>query len=254
MPKKKTALHEVLAVEGDLQKVSSKLCSESIKTLGKENLFKGQIRSLRYFDAAMAESNTDETTILETTVDENIDYLVKPVAAYWDAVLQKDATNQLAVSDLIVNGKTIATNLPATFLLGLEKKLVDLRKVYDAIPTLPPGIKWIPDETAEKAGIFMTAIPTEEFKTKKDIEFKEAAPPTKEHKAQMVQVPIMTNIGKYTTDRMCGMFTPLRKAQCIARVDEVLKGVKQARNRANGQEVVDARVGEVILNFINSGE
>jgi len=243
-------LHELLAVENDVEKVSRKLIEESKKTLGKDNLFNGQVRTLTHFSSEDAMSDTTERTELTTTVDENIDYTVDALAEYYDVVYQKDLTNQQAVADIVVDGKVLASNVPSTFLLGMEKKLNSLRDLYTAIPTLQPGIKW---EQASDAGegVFQSANDVEQFKTKKDIDFKEVAPATKEHKAQIVQYETTINVGKYVTTKTSGMFTPLEKANRITKLDTLLKAVKQARNRANGTEVVKGNIGKVILDFIN---
>lgn len=245
-------LHELLAVENDVEKVSRKLVDESIKTLGKDNLFNGQVRVLEHFNSEDALSDTREVVELTTTVDENIDYVVDALAEYFDVVFQKDLTNQQASADIVVDGKVLAENVPSTFLLGMEKKLNNLRNLYEAIPTLQPGIKWQPAPDAG-AGVFQAANDTVQFKTKKDIDFKEVSPATKEHPAQVVQYETTVNVGKYTTTKTSGMFTPLEKANRIARLDKVLKAVKQARNRANSTEVVKGKIGNDILDFINKG-
>lgn len=243
-------LHEIIAIEPARKKVADKLLQESVKTLGKESLFVGQVKRLTMFDTEESHLNTEDRTDLTTTVDENLDYLVKPLSTYWDVVLQKDLTNQIAVADINIGDKVLAKDLPATFLLGMEAKLNELRKVYSAIHTLAPGITWEKDEQ-EKAGVFRTKHDTTAFKTEKDLEFKIAAEATKEHPAQVAQLEKTKNVGKYVITRWSGMLTPLEKANRIERIDVLLDAVKQARQRANSAEVVRGRVGETLLDFIN---
>lgn len=243
-------LHELLAVENDVEKVSRKLVAESQKTLGKDNLFNGQVRTLTHFDAKDSLSDTVERTELTTTVDENIDYTIEALAEYYDVVFQKDLTNQQALADIVIDDEVLVKDVPSTFLLGMEKKLNSLRDLYTAIPTLQPGIKW---EVATDAGegIFRTANDVVQFKTKKDIDFKEIAPATKEHKAQVVEYETTLNVGKYVTTKTSSMFTPLEKATRITKLDTLIKAIKQARNRANATEVVTGKIGKVLLDFIN---
>jgi len=245
-----SALHELLAVENDVEKVSRKLVDESIKTLGKDNLFNGQVRVLTHFNSEDALSDTREVTELTTTVDENVDYVVDALAEYYDVVLQKDLTNQKAVADIVIDDEVLAYGVPSTFLLGMEKKLNGLRSLYEAIPTLQPGIKWDAAPSAG-AGVFQSGNDVEQFKTKKDVDFKEISPATKEHKAQIAQYETVKNVGKYVTTKTSGMFTPLEKANRIAKLDKLLKAVRQARNRANATEVVSGKIGKTILDFIN---
>jgi len=248
-----TQLHEVLAVEASKEKVANKLVLESIRTLGKENLFGGQVRRLVMLDTEDEYLNGKEEVALTSTVDENLDYLVKPLADYWDVVLQKDNANQKAKADIMLNGKCLAQNLPATFLLGLETKLNNLRKLYEAIPTLAPGINWDVDEQ-ERAGTFKARNDLVTFKTEKDMEFKEASPATKEHPAQIAKLERTRNIGTYTTTKWSGMLTPLDKANRLARLDQLLNAVKQARQRANTVNIeAGGGIGTDLLNFINHG-
>jgi hypothetical protein len=243
-------LHELLAVEGDREKVAKKLTAESIRTMGKENLFTGRTRSLVMFDPDRENDNFVESTPVTTTVDENLEYLMKPLASYWDVVLQKDLSNQNALADLVVDGNVLAKDLPATFLLGMESKLAQLRQLYEAIPTLQPGFTWEVDPQ-QKDGIFRTRDDQITFKTEKDVEFRVASEATKEHKAQIVQLERTNNVGKYTTAQYSGMLTPADKAARLARIDVLLGAVKQARQRANATEASKAHVGEVLLDFIN---
>ena len=176
--------------------------------------------------------------------------MVDSLAEYFDVVYQKDMTNQKAVADIVVDDVVLATSVPSTFLLGMEKKINTLRELYTAIPTLAPGIKWIRAES-EGDGIFQSANEVEQFKTKKDIDFKEVSPATKEHKAQVVQYETTVNVGKYVTTKTSGMFTPLEKANRISKLDKLLKAIKQARNRANATEVVQGSIGKSLLDYIN---
>ena len=163
-------LHETLAVESELANTDKKLRQESIKTFGKESLFQGQIRYLNMFDDTQSFNNTVERQELTTTVDENLEYIYPHIAEYWDAVAQKDATNQIAFADIEVDGEVVVAGLSATTLLGLETKLSELRKVFEAIPTLAPGISWIED-TQNRPGVYITEHPEKSFKTEKDMQF-----------------------------------------------------------------------------------
>jgi len=245
----KAELHQVLAVESTLNKAADKLIRESEATLGKENLFTGMLREMTMFDAEQKHLDTVEEVKLMTTVDQNLQYLVGPISRYWDAVLQKDRTNQSAVAPIIINGEQLTPDLPATFLLGLETKLGELRKLYDKIHTLAPGADWELD--ADKGdGIYKAKLPVQ-FKTEKDIEFRIVVEADEHHPAQIRELGRTLNIGKYETIKWCGLLTPLEKAERLQRIDTLLLAVKKARQRANSTELVAGEVGKVLLNYIN---
>lgn len=244
-------LHENLAVEKSLEQTAKKLTAESIKTLGKENLFSGALREFKMFDSEQQHQNVDELQELSTTVNENIEYVVPHIAKWYDSVLQKDLTNQLAMADIVVDGTTIVADVPATFLLGMETKLNELRKLYESIPTLAPGIVWVTDESNAKAGVFTTPNQVKQFKTEKVIDFQVVVEPTEFHPAQIKEVSKVVNIGEFLTTRWSGMMTPVEKARRLDKLDTLLVAIRKARQRANDTKLVDRKVGQVLLDFIN---
>jgi len=243
-------LHELLAVESDRKKASDRLVEESIKTFKKDNLFSGSVKRTEMFDEAEAKIS-DEVLKLETTVDENLEYSLDALVKYWDTVAQKDATNMTAIADIVIDGKVLVEAVPATTLLGMEKKINELRNLYNAIPTLPPGINWVIDESQEKVGVYRNSNDLETLKTMKDIEFRTIAEPTKEHPAQVAQVSITKNIGRFITTKWSGMVTPYEKARRITNCERLLSAIKKARQRANSVKTVDIKVGQAMIDFIN---
>lgn len=247
-----TALHEILAVEKSLETTANRLLEESKKTMKKADLFRGVTRTLKMNkpeDEHMNEVNHMELT---TTVDENLEYLEKPLSDYWDTVLRKDMTNQKAVADIVLeDGTKLFEGVPATFLLGFEKKLRELREVYNTIPTLQPGRKWIKSEL-DRHGIYTDDNQDIQFKTTKDPEFRIVAEATKEHPAQVKEVARTVNVGKYTQTEQSGMFSPLEKAARLTRIDALINATKRARMRANKETVPNRlKLGAAVLKFIN---
>ncbi len=252
-----TRLHEVLAVEASKEKTAGKLINEAKKTFGKESHFQGLSRKLTMFRDEDKKSNLEEHQALTTTVDEKLEYICPFIGDWLDVVLTKELTNQEARSPIIFQGEngediTVTDPLPATFLLGLETKLGRLRELYEAIPTLPPGVDWIEDEK-EREGVWKTKHDQIQLKTRKDIDFRKVVDATKEHPAQVKEVPIVQDIGRYVTTLYNGMMTPKEKALRIARIDEVLQAVKKARMRANSVEVNEAKIGRSLFGYINEG-
>jgi len=152
-------LHELLAVEGDLEGTYKKTLQESQTQFEKhpERYF-GQHQRIEMFEEG-APKEADVHKEMDDTVMAKVEYTTGHIIRYLDAVLQKEQTNQTASADIVVDGTTIATNVPATFLLGLETKLKNIRQqLYETIPTLQPGIAWELDETQGKGG-FQKGLP-----------------------------------------------------------------------------------------------
>lgn len=67
-----------------------------------------------------------------TTVFDKLIYNAASNVRAIDSYYQKEATNQEARADIIIDETTLAMSVPATVLLGLETRLAELRKVYEA--------------------------------------------------------------------------------------------------------------------------
>jgi hypothetical protein len=243
-------LHELLAVEGDLHGIAKKMMDETIKTFGKPEHFQGYHKHLEMFnEEEQGKVVADEYKEMVTTVPDKLEYLGKSVANYFDAVLQKEATNQNAKADLVIDGVVIGTDVPATFLLGLENKMKELRNVLEAAPTLPPGNAWEKDETLGN-GVYRLVNPVVTMKTAKQIQHKVLYQATDKHPAQIEKWDEQVNVGKYITNVQNGMLSPADKSRILGKCDKLIQAVKKARMQANNTDVVSATIGEKIFDFI----
>lgn len=248
-------LHELLAVEGDLASVAEKVTDEARNTfIKKQEHFVGQVRTLTMFDEARSGENLTEEKPLVTTVRDKLSFVEKQISPYYDAVLQKDVTNQNATADLVIAGTVIAKDVPATFLLGMETKLKKLRKVYEAIPTLNPGTKFIKDEVAGK-GIYKQESPVVGMKTEKTVNHKILYEATDHHPAQIEKWNEDVPIGRIETSHTSGMLSPAEKSVLLGNVDTLLRAVKKARQRANTTKVASGySIAKIMFDFIHDGK
>ncbi|MBV1952734.1 MAG: hypothetical protein KUG64_11145 [Cycloclasticus sp.] len=245
-------LHEVLAVEADKKGVADRISAETLQNFrSKHQLFMGNSKKLQ-MDVAGQESlekSGSELQEITTTVPDRLNYTTEALTSWLDVVGQKEATNQEAVGDIIIDGVTIANNVPATFLLGLETKLKAIRGLYEAIPTLTAGTIWIPDGT--EPNVFRGQEPEIRAKTQKKMQVLTLAPATKEHPAQVKEYNEEVVVGKFTTHFSSGMISSHRKSELLGRVDKLIQATKQARQRANNIDVVDFKIGDDLFGFIN---
>lgn len=244
-------LHELLAVEGDLAGTYAKIMAETKVNFTKHaDRYFGQHTRVEMFDEN-APKEADVHKEMDDTVSAKIDYTTEHIIRYLDVVLQKEKTNQGAVADLIVDGVTISTEVPATFLLGLESKLKKIRDdVYASIPTLQPGVKWEEDKTVGE-GVFKRTYPDEKFRTKKVLKNHVKAKATDRHPEQVEVYTEDVKIARIITDTWCGMISPAQKSAILGRIDKLIRAVKKARQQANSTEVVKATIGKEIFNYIN---
>ena len=139
----KGKLHELLAVEGELEAAYKMILNETKSTFSKRaDHFGGHVKTYKPLDDSDIDVLPEQHKELVTTVDSKLSYMFgEHVIPYFDAVLQKEATNQGATADLVIDDEVIAGSLPATFLLGLETKLRQIRDVLQQAPTLQPGVE-----------------------------------------------------------------------------------------------------------------
>ena len=243
-------LHELLAVEGDLKGTVQKLSAETQKTFGKSDMFRGAHRKLQMFDASQQGNVVaDEYHEMVTTVPAKLDYLSDAMVKYFDALLQKEKTNQQATAVLQVEGTVIGTGLPATFLLGMESRLKEFRQVVEVAPTLAPGVAWEKDETIGK-GVYRVKTPDEKLKTANTFMHKVLYDATDRHPAQIEKWEEQVAVGKYITNVSSGMLSPADKSAVLGRLDAMIQGVKKARMQANMTEASEDQVGQAMMNYI----
>lgn len=243
-------LHEVLAVESELDKVYKKVLEETDHVFRqKPDHFLSTVKTYEPYDENDMERGEVDRKAMVTTVRRKLEYMFQHVVRFVDAVFQKEATNQQAVADIEIDGVEIARNVPATMLLGLENKIAMWRRVIDNAPTLAPGIEWEKDNT-EGDDVWKMTYPLERRRTKKTIGYQVIVPATDKHPAQVEKWPEDVPVGKFIEMHKSGMLSPAEKSDLLDRIDRLLQAVKQARQRANTCEVDKRKIGSALVEYI----
>jgi hypothetical protein len=250
--RRKAELHEILAVDASTKGEFEKVIVEAANTFSKKaDHFQGHHRKLKMNDAARETEELAGETHKEmvTTVFDKLKYMSKACINYFDVLLQKEATNQTAKADLIVDGEVLIENAPATWLLGMEDRLKKIRSVLDTIPTLQPGIKWEQDPT-HGDDVWRSAFPETKEKTEQTIKPFVLYEATKDHPAQVDKLVEHIVVGLFSIDRWSGTFSPAQKSRLMARMDKLIRGCMQARQRANKAEVIQIKAGKKIFDYL----
>ena len=239
-------LHELLAVEPDLKSEAQRLASK-VKALFSEGKGKliGQIRTYQPLEEG-GQDFVDEITEMATTVDDELADWEVAFSGWLDAAIQKEITNQETGADVVLDGMTLFENMPATALLNLEAKLVEIRQVFKQIPTNDPTESWSRDVDL---GCFVSR-PRTTYKAKKMLRNHVKAEATKEHPAQVEVYTEDIRVGTWTTIIHSGMVTPVEKQNRLKRIDLLIRAVKQARQRANSIEITDVHLGRKLFAYI----
>jgi hypothetical protein len=239
--------HALLAVESDVKKQADFILHESIGVFKRHEHFISEHKTYVPLEEDGL-SMPDEKTELTTTVDERLKYSQKALIRLMDLILQKESTNQVAKADLVVEGKTIAKDIPATALLSLEGRLKQIREMYVAIPTLKPGVLWRAEEGG-KPGVYM-APETVRFKTEKRSNCQVVVPATEHHPAQVDKSTVDVRIGEWHILTRCSMWSSAKQAEVLDRIDTLIRAVKKARQKASDQTVVVNNIGKNIFEYI----
>lgn len=250
--------HAILAVEPTREAAAKKQLAECpITFANKHTLFTGNTRTLTLFnrdttnqvefDAIEAKDHVDNR--VQYTVGGNLNYMAGIVGSWLDVNFTKEATNQIAKADVVIGGLTLIKDAPATYLLGLENKLGALRQAYEAIPTLAPGINW---EPATDIGPEIWKGPevsdTKTLKTTDQTLLKQSSD---KHPDVLVNRDVIKNIGQYKDRKFSGMIPVAEKAAIIARFDQLLMAVKEARQRANDVNAVASKCSETLFGYLH---
>lgn len=248
-------IHELIPAEQDKVNAASALVNEAINTFSKKpDHFLGQIRTVTMYDDQRQQENTTDIKELVETVDSKLDHVWSALSSAIDISIAKENSNTspLARADVVVDGKTVLKDVPSIALLALEKKLNQIRDLYQAIPTLDPSYAWEDDKSAALPGVMKTRHPQEGQKTEKIIEPLVLYPATDKHPAQVKETSIDKNVAKVTVNRQSGMVSPAVKALWLGRIASLQTAVKEARQRANMAEVINLPVADSIHNFIHA--
>ncbi len=240
----KAQLHELLAVEPTLKKKAQAFTVEAIKTFTKkQSHFEGQIRRFHKKDDDGPEF-PNEDVMLVADVTEKLAFVGKHYSNFLDALVQKEETNTEAKASFTLDGKEHI--LSAQSLLSLETALNNFKPLLTVIPTLTPGEAW---ETSPGLTEYRGNI-KETLKMKKIQEPLIMSPATREHPAQVQLVSKDIPIGSWHTQRLSTALSVEDKSDMIERIDNLIGTVKQARMRANKQEVSKVKIGDQLIKHI----
>ena len=249
-----TKLHEILAVEQDIKGNAERARTVTVETFrSKQSHFTGMRRTFRPFKVDEGEDSSERMeaeTRLVKTVAEELNELFKTLKQSMDLSFQVDLANTAAKADIIVEDETLAKDVPATFLLQLEKRLREIRSVIREIPCFDPVRIWSPDPGADKDHV-LRAEPVVTIRKQRARKYNVMVEATKEHPAQVDIVEVDEPTGEIRSYEWTRMLSPGKRTQLLEQVEKLLGAVKSARSRANAVKVdKDSKVAKKLLDYI----
>lgn len=250
-----TRLNQILAIRDGVRSEADSTRAALLATLANDGLFAGLTQT--YEPKANADDPATpryagKATKVQVTVPEVIDRLSAVLTRLFDVELTQDMANTTAKADIVATGPdgkqvTIATGIPTTYLLSLERKLAGLREFIEALPVLDLAKDW--DEDGAPAGQWRTPVVVTD-KTKKvprnHVKFKG----DQYHDPQIETFAEDVIEGYWNYVYFSGGI-PARTGQLyLDRLGALQRAVKYAREEANTKEIHDEKIGADLLRYI----
>jgi hypothetical protein len=237
-------LNQIIAVEKGVKAQTHAALTEAHHALQKPQLLAGISRMYRAKDEE-GEQLPPESTRVQVKAEEMLKKTKEVLAKLFDVTAIKDVTNTKAKADVVVDGKTLLTDVPATYLLFLEKQLVDMVTFVKKLPTLDPSESWRQDANT---GLYATEG-VETARTKKIPRNHVKAPATDKFPAQVDVYTEDVVVGFWKTVKFSGALPQTQVDAMLARVQKLQDAVKFAREQANSVEV-ETKSNEALLSYI----
>src|SRR5215831_19360577 len=240
-----TKLNQIIAVEKGVKSRSYQDLTEAHHALQKQTLLSGISRTYRPRDEE-GEQLPPESTKVQTKAQDIIRQTVAILTRLFDVTATKDWTNCKAKANVVVDGQTLLTDVPATYLLFLEKQLTDLHTFVKKLPVLDASETWAFDASAD----CWATEPVQTLRTKKVPRNHVKAEATDKHPAQVEVYYEDVTVGFWRTVKFSGALPAQRVNELLERVEKLQQAVKFAREEANAIEAEEHKVGERILHYL----
>jgi len=238
-------LNQVIAIEKGTKNHALSGITTIYHTFQKPALFEGFAKTYRPIDEE-GQRFPDETKRVQMRADALLDQVATALSELMNVTAAKDWGNTTAKSDVVVDGEVLLHDVPATFLLFLEKQLSNMQAEISRLPELDPAHAWQHDDNT---GLWRSS-PVESTRPKKVHKVIVLHPPTKEHPAQTQLVQEDQVVGHWTTVQLSGAIQTPRKEKLMQRIRKLIDAVKMAREAANETVVEKREVAEPIFRYL----
>ena len=238
-------LNQIIAIEKGTKSRSFQELTDAHHALQKPALLAGIARTYRPKDEE-GEQFPPESTKVQVKAEEIIRQTAEIMTKLFDVTATKDWTNCKARADVIIDGKTLLAQVPATYLLFLEKQLVDLHTFIRKLPILDASETWTFDASAD----CWATEPMQTVKTKKIPRNHVKAEATDKHPAQVEVYYEDVLVGNWKTTKFSGALPAKRVNELLERLERLQQAVKFAREEANNIEADEQKVGKQVFDYL----
>ena len=240
-----TQLNQIIALEKGVKSRAYAEFTAAHQQLQKAPLLSGLSRTYKPKDDE-GEQLPAESTRVQARTAEALRDVQTALTRLFDVTLTKDVANGVAKADIVLDGATIATDVPVTYLLFLEKQLTDLHTFVSKLPVLDPAETWVYDEATDA----YATQPSQTTRSKKVPRNHVKAEATDKHPAQVEMYFEDVLVGYWTTVKFSGALPQARVNELKTRVVRLAEAVKVAREAANSTPVTDQKIGDKIFGYL----
>lgn len=238
-------LNQIIAVEKGVKSRSFQELTEAHHLLQRTAQLSGISRVYRPRDEE-GEQLPPESTRVQVKAQDIIRRTVEILTELFDVTATKDWTNCNARADVVVDGQVLLGQVPVSYLLFLEKQLVDLHTFIKKLPVLDPSETWTFDASADA----YATDPAQTIRTKKIPRNHVKAEATEHHPAQVEVYYEDVTVGYWRTIKFSGALPARRVNELLERVERLQQAVKFAREEANNIEVEEQKVGAKLFQYL----
>ncbi len=238
-------LNQILAIEKGVKASSNRSLTDLHKKSQVPSLYEGRERTYSPTNED-GERFPPESQKIQLRAKNVLNDVQTCLAEMFDITFTKDKANLKATANVVVDGKVLVSDVPVTYLLFLEKQLVDLHTFVSKLPVLDPSQTWDwdPGQSAYRTQ------PSESAKTKKTIKPVVLYEATKEHPAQVKEVSEDVVVGYWKTIHYSAALTQDRKDDLLARIAKLQNAVKFAREEANSYEIRREQIADSLFGYV----
>jgi hypothetical protein len=243
-----TLLNQLVAIEKGVKsraKDSETAIYQQVQRASVDAALSGLIRTYRPIDDEGMQLPPERTQV-QVHIEELLDEAAHALSRLFDVSASKDETNTRARGDIVVDGETIAGQVPVTFLMTLEKELVDWRTLLGKLPVLDIAETWTRDADANA----YKSEPRDTTRTAKVPRVQVLYEATDKHPAQVTSYHEDVIVGFWTTVKLSGAIPASRRGVLLERVEKLIAAVKMAREQANLEVVVDNNLGAALTGYL----
>lgn len=238
-------LNQIIAVESGEKTRATNAITALYHQLQKAAGFQGLARQYTPIEDG-GETLPSESTKVQLRAADLLAEMVKSQVSYFDVTASKDVTNCTAAADVVVDGVVILPSLPVSYLLFLEKKLVDWQTFLSKLPILDAAEDW----NWSAGQDCWSSNTVETTRTKKIPRNHVKAEATDKHPAQVEIYHEDVRVGTWKTIKYSGAMPASEVRVLTEKVEKLITAVKFAREQANNTEAVSIKVGEALSGYL----